>query len=112
MEIAVSRDIQKDPKLSEVFEGKVEYRGKWIPVLNIKKILKFSGRSGAALLIVRGAKGMLGILVDAVIEIIDAERGPMPMPKGVLNPTLNYYSGIIRHKDGLVLLLNEDGLLP
>ncbi len=88
LEITTPRDVQKDAKLTEVFEGKFEFRGKWIPVLNIKKILKLGGRPGDALLIINGAKGVLGVLVDAVTEIIDTDQKPISMPKGVINPTL------------------------
>ncbi len=113
LEITTPRGLQKDAKLTEVFEGKIEFRGKLIPVLNVKKVFKLGGdKPGDALLIIRGAKGILGVLVDAVTEIIDTEQKPVPMPKGVMNPTLHYYDGILRHKNGLIILLNEDGLLP
>jgi purine-binding chemotaxis protein CheW len=112
LEIAVPHGIQKDANLTEVFDGKFEFRGKWIPVLNLKKIFKLSGKRGTALLVVKGAKGVLGMLVDAVTEIIDTAQKPVPVPKGVMNPTLQYYGGILRHRDDLILLLNEDGLLP
>lgn len=112
MEITVPRDIRKDPNLTELFEGKIEFRGKPIPVLDTKKVLRISGKPGATLLVVKGAKGLLGLLVDAVIEILDTEQKPAPMPTGVINPSLRHYNGILRYKKNLVLLLNEDGLLP
>lgn len=112
MEITVPRDIQKDPNLTELFEGKFEFRGTLIPVLNIKKVLKISGKPGTTLLVVKGAKGLLGLLVDAVIEILDTEQKPAPLPAGVINPSQRYYNGVLRYKKELVLLLNEDGLLP
>jgi purine-binding chemotaxis protein CheW len=112
VEISVPRQIQKDPKLTEIFEGKVDYRGKWVPVINLRRILKIQGGAGTALLIIKNARGMLGVLVDAVSEIITADQNPAPLPPGVINPSIRYYRGILRHGDGLVLLLNEDGLLP
>ncbi len=112
LEIAVPRNIQKDPNLTELFEGKFEFRGKLIPVLNIKKVLNLPGTIGTTLLVVKSGKGTLGVLVDAVTEILDTDQRPVPMPKGVINPSMQYYSGILRHKDNLVLLLNGDGLLP
>jgi purine-binding chemotaxis protein CheW len=112
LEIAVPRAIKKDANLTEVFEGKFEFRGKWIPVLNIKKILRLPAKPGTALLVINSAKGVLGMLVDAVTEIIDTAQKPAPVPKGVMNPTLQYFGGILRYRDDLILLLNEDGLLP
>jgi purine-binding chemotaxis protein CheW len=112
LEITVPQAIKKDANLTEVFEGKFEFRGKWIPVLNVKKIFRLPGKPGTTLLVVNSAKGVLGMLVDAVTEIIDTAQKPVPVPKGVMNPTLQYFGGILRHRDDLLLLLNEDGLLP
>jgi purine-binding chemotaxis protein CheW len=110
-EITVPLDLQKNGKLTEVFEGQVEYRGKRLPVLNLKKTFKLSGERGNVLLIVKSGKGDIGMLVDAVTEILDIDKKPIPMPPAVVNPSLPYYRGILRHKGDLVLLLNEDGLL-
>ncbi len=110
-EITVPLDLQRNGKLTEVFEGQVEYRGKRLPVLNLKKTFKLSGELGNVLLIVKSGKGDIGMLVDAVTEILDTDKKPIPMPTAVVNPSLPYYRGILRHKGGLVLLLNEDGFL-
>ena len=110
-EITVPREMRRNGDLTEVFEGRVEFRGKWMPVLNLRKLFKLSGAPGSVLLIVKSGKGDIGMLVDAVTEILDADKKPLPMPQAVLNPSLPYFHGIIRHKGKLVLLLNEDGLL-
>ena len=112
LEITVPRNIQKDQKLSEIFEGKLDYRGKMIPVVNLKKVLKLPGNPGGALIVVKSSKGVLGLLVDSAKELLETAQKPVPMPRGVLNPSLNYYAGILRHREELVVLLNEDGLLP
>lgn len=111
LEITAPHGIRKDANLTGIFEGKFDFRGKPVPVLNLKKIFKLQGTQASALLIINSAKGILGILVDAVREIIDTDQKPVPLPKGVMNPTLRYYEGILRHKGELILLLNEGGLL-
>lgn len=111
VEITVPRGLQTDDKLTSIFEGKLEFRGKWIPVLNVKKIFKLPSAAGSVLLVVNGMKGLLGILVDAVVEILDTDQKPAAVPHGIMNPSQNYYSGILRHKGQLILLLNQDGLL-
>ncbi len=111
LEIAVPREIRKDAGQAGMFEGKYEFRGKSIPVLNIKKNFKLQGGPGTALLVVNTMKSMLGILVDAVTEIIDTDQKPVPIPPGVLDSGARYFRGILRHKGDLILLLNEDGLL-
>ena len=112
LEITVPRNIQKDQKLSEIFEGKLDYRGKMIPVVNLKKVLKLPGNPGGGLIVVKSSKGVLGLLVDTAKELLETSQKPVPMPRGVLNPSLNYYAGILRNREDLVVLLNEDGLLP
>ena len=112
LEITVPRNIQKDQKLSEIFEGKLDYRGKMIPVINLKKVLKLPGSPGGGLIVVKSSKGVLGLLVDTAKELLETSQKPVPMPRGVLNPSLNYYAGILRHREDLVVLLNENGLLP
>lgn len=111
VEISASRQIQKDKNLSEIFEGKTEFRGKMVPVINLRKIFKMPAQGGNALLILKSVKGNLGILVDSVSEIITTEQTPAPLPAGLMNPGINYYRGILRHGERLALLLNEDGLL-
>ena len=111
LEITVPRTIQKDQKLSEIFEGKIDYRGKLIPVVNLKKVLKVAGDPGGSLVVVKSSKGVLGLLVDGAKELLETGQKPFPLPRGVMNPSLNYYGGILRNRDSLVLLLNEDGLL-
>ena len=112
LEITVPKTIQKDQKLSEIFEGKLDYRGKMIPVVNLKKVLKLPGNPGGALIVVKSSKGVLGLLVDTAKELLETAQKPVPIPRGVLNPSLNYYAGILRNREDLVVLLNEDGLLP
>lgn len=112
IEISAPREIRKDPKLTEIFEGKVDYRGKWIPVINLRRLFKVPGGASTALLIIKSLKGPLGIVVDGVSEIVAVEHAPVPIPRGVINPSIKYYRGILRHGDILTLLINEDGLLP
>lgn len=112
LEITVPRNIQKDSKLTEIFEGKYEYRGKLIPVVNLKKVLKVPGNPGGSLIVLKSAKGMLGLLVDTAKELLESRQKPAPVPRGVVNPSLNYYAGVLKNREDMVLLLNEDGLLP
>ncbi len=112
LEITVPRNIQRDQKLSEIFEGKMEYRGKLIPVVNLKKILKLPGKPGSGLIVMKSSKGLLGLLVDSASELLETQEKPTAIPRGVLNSSLNYYAGLLKNRDDLVLLLNEEGLLP
>lgn len=112
LEITVPRNIQKDTKLSEIFEGKLEYRGNLIPVLNLKKILKIPGKPGGGLIVMKSTKGVLGVLVDGASELLETRDNPSAVPRGVLNTGRDYYAGILKNRDDLVLLLNEEGLLP
>ncbi len=110
-EISTSQGLEPDSNLTASFEGKIEFRGRRIPVLNLKKLFRLQGGAGKVMLVLKSQKGKVGVLVDAVTEILDTDRQAIPMPYGVVNPSLPYYRGILRHRGGLILLLNEDGLL-
>ncbi len=107
VEISALRQIQKDKNLSEFFEGKMEYRGKMIPVINLRKVFKLPLEGGGALLILKSSKGNLGILVDAVSEITAADHSPAPLPAGLMNPGIKYYRGVLRHGERLLVLLRD-----
>jgi hypothetical protein len=62
--------------------------------------------------VVKGAREVLGLLVDAVTEIVDSQQKPAPLPAGVMDPVPPVYAGVLRSKGELILLLNEDGLIP
>jgi chemotaxis signal transduction protein len=111
LEITVARNIEKDLDLPG-FEGKVEFRGSWVPVLSIHKFLNLSSPPGSTLLVTQGKNGILGLLVDAVTDILDTGQSLIPMPDNLVDPDLRCYNGILRYKETLALLLNEDGLLP
>lgn len=112
VEITASSHIQKDPKLSEVFEGKFEYRGKIIPVVNLKKVLKLAGQPGGSLLVIKNSRGMMGLLADAAKELLETKQKPDVLPRGVMNSAQSCYAGVLHNREDLVLLLNEDALLP
>src|SRR3972149_4198062 len=110
-EITVPREMQRSGDLTEVFEGQVEFRGKRIPVLNLRKLFKLPGGPGSVLLIVKSGKGDIGMLVDAATEILDADKKPFPMPQAALNPSLPSFSGSKNRSITPVQLLNVNGLL-
>ncbi len=111
LEIIVPTGLRKDANLTSVFEGKINYRGWMIPVVNAKKMLKLPGNPGSVLLVIKGSKGVVGILVDAVTQLLDSDQKPVPLPAGLMDPGLRYYAGILRHKGELIVLLDEEGLL-
>lgn len=113
VEITVPRGVQKDDRLPPVFEGSFEFRGKSVPVLDLKKTFKLAGKPGSVLLVVKGGRDILGVLVDAVSEIVDQAQKPAPLPAGVMETAAQrVYAGVLRSKGELILLLNEDGLVP
>jgi chemotaxis signal transduction protein len=112
VEITVPRSLPRDPALSVRVEGKVEYRGREIPVVNLKKLLQMPGDPGGSLIVVKSAKGVLGLLVDAAQEILESVQKPAQLPQGLMDPHQEYYAGILRNREDLVLILNENSLLP
>jgi hypothetical protein len=49
--------------------------------------------------------------VDAAKEILESAQKPAQLPKGIMDPHQTYYAGILRNREELVLILNENSLL-
>jgi purine-binding chemotaxis protein CheW len=110
VEITARRDIQRDANRTGIVEGKIEYRGKLITVINLSKLFKLPDGPGGALVVIRNANGILGLLADAVTEIVNTEQRTVPLPKGIMSSSVPYYSGVLRYQNGIVLALNVDEL--
>jgi chemotaxis signal transduction protein len=112
LEITVPRWIHKDQSPSAMVEGTVEYRGREIPVVNLKKVLQMPGDPGGSLIVVKSVKGVLGLLVDAAKELLESGQKPAELPQGLMESPQQYYAGILRNREDVVLILNENSLLP
>lgn len=94
------------PDLPEGILGIINYRGEIAPLMDLRQILKMPAQNihlNSLIVVVKGASGKIGLLVDGV-------EGVNTLPfelESVDNP---YISGILRLQDDLVLMVDVAAL--
>jgi purine-binding chemotaxis protein CheW len=103
-------EITRVPKAPDFVEGVINLRGKIVPVLSLHKRLglpprEWNGQSRIIIVVV--ATRMLGLLVDAVSEVLTIPahmlQPPPPLGMGV---EASYLKGVAKLEDRLIILLD------
>ena len=120
LDIMRVREIVKPQKLSGLpeaasfVEGVINLRGSIIPVVDLRKKFGFSenGYSGECrLLITVVARQLVGLIVDAVTEVVTIPiRGLRPPPSVVKVAGYRYLLGVCLVKEVMVMLVNLDAI--
>ena len=106
-------EITPLPKAPAIVLGVINFGGKVIPVVNLRKRLNFNGRAiqlTDKLIIAKTSKRIIALLVDEVTGLLENTDQGMILPDSVL-PNLEYVDGIIKLTDGLVLIHDLDKFL-
>ena len=110
-EIAIS-PIPKTPKF---VEGIINLRGEVVPVVDLRKKLELQNKSmdkKTRILIIKIDKKMVGLLVDAVREVIDILETDIAVPpEEVTDISTRYLTGVAKIGKRLVLLLNINEII-
>lgn len=114
-EIIRMQPITKVPKAPVYVEGVINLRGKVIPVIDIGKRFGFDKAEGAKnnrIVVVYLQDTTLGIIVDAVTEVIRIPNDSIePVSDIVTSDNSEYLLGIAKLADKMVILLALDRLL-
>jgi purine-binding chemotaxis protein CheW len=113
-EIIRMREITPIPRQPPYVEGVMNVRGVIIPVVNLKKRfgLQQEGSKHPHIVIVESAKGLVGMLVDSVSEVIRVPAQQMHLPPQVTKGIDGQYlRGICRLDDKLMMYLDLEKLL-
>lgn len=100
-EILRSQKVTQVPRVEEFIIGITSLRGKMIPLIDLKKrfLLKDGvNRSKAKILILKGKKGSIGVLVD---KVIDVARIPA---QSIVNPPSHLTESELRFIEGVAFL--------
>ena len=99
-EILRLQRITPVPKMPEYVRGITSLRGKIIPVIDLKKKLSLSENSGPhdtknKILIIKGARGPVGAVVDRVVAVLRiARRDILPPPSHLSDIELKFIDGV------------------
>ncbi len=112
-EIIYSKAVSPLPGASDYIEGIIDLRGKVIPLINLKKRLKFSlteQTPSEHVLIVDVSGRKYGLIVDQVLQVITIEEHEIQITEKFMERGVPYLHGVCRFRDRLILLLDLEHL--
>jgi purine-binding chemotaxis protein CheW len=119
--IAIVQEIVRVPEVTPVpdmpafITGVINLRGKIVPVIDLSKRLKLEGTSlsrSSRILILEVEKKVIGLLVDAVTEIIRIPPESIEPPPEIISPiAAEYLIGVGKLPNKLVILLDLRNIL-
>jgi len=101
------------PKAPKIVNGIVNFHGKIIPVFNIRKRFNLPDKETTLndqLIIAHTSKRMAALIVDSVSEVISKPTEEIINAAKIL-PEIKYVEGILKLKDGIILIHNLDKFL-
>ena len=114
-EIIRLREITPIPRSAAHIRGLVNLRGKTIPVVDLRVRFMLSqseDTDSTRIIVVESEQGNVGIVVDAVTEVITVEPDQVDeTPPLVANVTADFVRGVAKQNDHLITLLNLEQAL-
>lgn len=108
-EIKGLTDITRVPFASDFIKGVINLRGSVLPVIYLKKRLGLQDTpytDSTRIVIVKIDDIAVGMLVDAVSEVITLDAAHIDTSKTVDNETARFIMGIGKSDDRLIIMLN------
>ncbi|HEX6059467.1 MAG TPA: chemotaxis protein CheW [Gemmatimonadaceae bacterium] len=103
------------PNVPDWIEGVVEYQGRVVPVLNLRRRFELPTIDVAAetrILVFHANREWVAAIVDAVLEVSALDQASVsPPPELFRGLSAEYLKGIVRRKERLVILLDIARLL-
>lgn len=114
-EIKRITDITRVPHTPDYIKGVMNLRGSVLPVLDLKKRLNLSAQEytdDTRIIIVKVDEITVGIIVDAVSEVLTINQESIEPPQTVAGGGItNYLSGVGKLDDRLLILLNLEAII-
>jgi purine-binding chemotaxis protein CheW len=115
-EIVRMQAITSIPGSDAWVEGITNLRGRVVPVIDLRKRCGVEAReytSETRIVVVSSVTGMVGLIVDAVSEVMRIPGEQIEPPSAIVTvPENTYLRGIAKLEDQLVSLMDLDGVLP
>lgn len=94
--------------------GLVHYRGDVLTTVSLRRVLEMPPRDGAQdLLVMEGGGGCFGLLVDAVVEVLQlSEENYEPNPSTMAENRKAIFNGAYKLTQGLMAMLDPEQLDP
>lgn len=113
-EIIQPQKITHVPKVPQFIEGVIELRGAILPVVDLRKRfdLPATAATRATKYIIVAIEGrIVGLVVDAVGEVLRIGRGEISPTPPLEGDAAQYFAGVCRHGGRILLMLDLDRIL-
>lgn len=113
-EIKGLTDITRVPFAVDFIKGVINLRGSVLPVIDLKKRLGLQNMPYTAdtrIVIVREDDIEVGMIVDAVTEVITLKNEHIDTAKSVDNESSRFITGIGKEEGRLIILLNLEAII-
>jgi purine-binding chemotaxis protein CheW len=113
VEILKTQKIFTIPGLPEFVSGVISVRGNVVPVIDLRRRfgMQPSGNK-ERIIIVRCGKEKIGFLIDDIKEILSLPSDEIRTPPSIFKGfKTEYLTGLGKHGDDIIILLNIDSLL-
>ncbi len=111
-EINQMMEITPVPKTPSFVEGVVNLRGKILPVVNLRQKLGFEKidyNREACIVVIEAIVGHVGIVVDAVREVVDLKEGQIEVPPHMGDESeMRFLSALGKLDEKVIILLDVD----
>ncbi|MEW6172575.1 MAG: chemotaxis protein CheW [Bacillota bacterium] len=114
-EIIRMESITRVPRAPEFIEGVINLRGKIIPVIDLRRrfdLPKGEQSRQTRIIIVELGEMIIGMIVDAVLEVLRVPEESIEPPPAVINGVdVIYLRGIALREERMIILLNLEKIL-
>ena len=113
-EIKGLTDIARVPFASDFIKGVINLRGSVLPVIVLKRRLALMDTpytSDTRIVIVKSDEIEVGMIVDAVTEVITLKKEHIDEVKAVSNERSHFIRGIGKMNDRLIIMLNLEEII-
>lgn len=113
-EIKGLTDIARVPFASDFIKGVINLRGSVLPVIDLKRRLALMDTpytSDTRIVIVKSDEIEVGMIVDAVTEVITLKKEHIDEVKAVSNERSHFIRGIGKTNDRLIIMLNLEEII-
>jgi purine-binding chemotaxis protein CheW len=102
------------PKAPEFLEGVLQYQGAAVPLVDLRKRLGAAAplRDDTRTVILEFEGGRLGVVVDAVTEVMQVAAASVTPPPGIVKGlAAEYIAGLVVRNGKTIIVLNTNKLL-
>jgi len=116
-EIINTPAITRLPHAPDFMKGIINLRGKIVPVLDLRALVKSGAAStglpvdeaGEKIIVVANPGNIFGMLVDSITSVVNIDASNIESPSGLMD--LDSVEGVARLDDRLLILLDTDRLV-